>query len=97
MTKVMIAWMTFWLSVGTILMVCTGLAPADEIHRERSWQEQPHYLPSWESTQRHYLPSYQREQNIRAICGNYCGVRADIAAPNRGLNQGQFAADGEPQ
>jgi len=37
----------------------------------RSWP-QPHYLPSWERTQRRYLPSYQYEQGRRAICGSFC-------------------------
>ena len=37
----------------------------------RSWQE-PHYLPSWERTQRRYLPSYQFELERRKICGDFC-------------------------
>jgi hypothetical protein len=42
------------------------------IHHERSWPEQPHYLPSYERTQRGYLPSYQYELERREICGSYC-------------------------
>jgi hypothetical protein len=40
--------------------------------QERSWPEQPHYLPSWERTQRGYLPSYQYELERRKLCGSFC-------------------------
>ena len=42
-----------------------------ESRHERAWS-QPHYLPSWERTQRRYLPSYQFELERRRICGEYC-------------------------
>ena len=43
-----------------------------EDRQERSWPERPHYLPSWERTQRGYLPSYQFDLERRKICGNLC-------------------------
>jgi len=43
-----------------------------EDRQERSLPERPHYLPSYERTQRRYLPSYQYELNRRRICGSYC-------------------------
>jgi len=47
------------------------LDPPREPDLAHSWP-QPHYLPSWERTQRRYLPSYQYELERRKICGDYC-------------------------
>lgn len=45
---------------------------AGQEHQERAKPERPHYLPSWERTQRNYLPSYQYELERRKLCGSYC-------------------------
>jgi len=50
----------------------TPRSPDSDTRRERAWPERPHYLPSWERTQRGYLPSYQFELERRRICGEYC-------------------------
>jgi len=68
------------LTLMLAMLVIALLAPAaragerrpSEDRQERSWPERPHYLPSWERTQRGYLPSYQYELERRKICGDYC-------------------------
>ena len=64
------------LAVAAIALLAPA-AHAGERHpsedrQERSWPEQPHYLPSWERTQRGYLPGYQYDLERRKICGNLC-------------------------
>src|SRR5262249_47149594 len=65
-----------WLMLALLLALATPSAadpldppsdrdPDSEGHHERSWPERPHYLPSWERTDRGYVPSYQHELERR--------------------------------
>jgi len=60
------------LAVATITLLAPAAYAGERYPGEsRSWP-QPHYLPSWERTQRRYLPSYQYELERRRYCGNMC-------------------------
>jgi hypothetical protein len=70
-----------WLALALLLALATPAhaepldetrsPPDSDTHRERP-EPQPHYLPSWQRTQRGYLPSYQYELERRRICGDLC-------------------------
>jgi len=72
MNKTVLGWIM--LIVGLALIVIANVidrALAEPLERPR-YPESPHYLPSWERTQRRYLPSYQYELERRQICGDFC-------------------------
>jgi len=60
------------------LFLATGTAHAGGLDEPRvpssesRSQPQPHYLPSYERTQRGYLPSYQYELERRKLSGSFC-------------------------
>jgi hypothetical protein len=61
--------------VGIAVMAWVTYAhsePRERYPSEGRFWPQPHYLPSWERTQRRYLPSYQYELERRKFCGNMC-------------------------
>jgi len=61
-------------ATAALLLLATVCARAEPLEPPRYPDviDRPHYLPSWERTQRGYLPSYQYELERRKLCGNLC-------------------------
>jgi len=68
-----------------------------ENRQERSWPERPHYLPSWERTDRGYLPSYQLELERRRLCGKDCDEVEWCARNTNDVEDYRACLFGEPQ